>query len=72
MKSTALPTEPKPIRMDPELANEVDKILKPLKGADLERAHEAVMKVYHSTTSGSFEQIFEAYRSAIEEAVTAP
>lgn len=70
--STALPTEKRPIRMDPELSSEIEKILKPLKGDDLGRAQEAVMKVYHSNVAGSFGDILEAYQTAIEEAVTAP
>jgi hypothetical protein len=72
MTTSALPSETRPIRMDPELAVEIEKILKPLKGDDLERGRAAVMVVYRSSASGSFGQILEAYRTAIEEAVTAP
>lgn len=67
----ALPTEQRPIRMDPELSERVEKLLEPLAGDDLERAHAAVMKVYHSGRSGSFDEILGHYRTAIEEAVAA-
>lgn len=69
MTTSALPTEKRPIRMDPELAAEVEKLLKPLKGKEREAADEAVMKVYQSGVSGSFGEILEAYQAAVEEAV---
>lgn len=65
----ALPTEQRPLRMDPDLAKQVDGILKKYKGDDLEKAHQGVMKVYHSGQSGGFHEIVERYREAIEEAV---
>lgn len=72
MTTTKLPSEPRPIRMDPELAEAVDEIIKPLKGKDLEAAQAAVMDVYRSNASGKFAELLENYREAIEEAVTAP
>lgn len=72
MTTAALPTENRPIRLDPELSEEISKLLKPLKGRDREVADEAVMQVYRSSVMGSFGEILEAYRTAIEEAVTAP
>lgn len=72
MMTSTLPTEDRPIRMAPDLAEEVEKLLEPLTGEDQEKGRDAVMQVYHSSVSGSFGTIVEAYRTAIEEAVTAP
>lgn len=68
MTNTALPTEERPIRMDPELAAEVNKFLEPLSGKDLKKGRDAVMSVYNSGITGSFGELLAAYRSAIEEA----
>jgi hypothetical protein len=58
--------------MAPELAAEVEKILKPLKGRDLDAGRSAVTRVYRSGMAGGFGDLVAAYREAIEEAVTAP
>lgn len=71
MGATLLPTENRAISMDPELASEVEKLLKPLKGKDLEAARVAVGKVHRSPVSGSFGEILAAYKEAIDEAVKA-
>lgn len=67
----ALPTEQRPIRMDPELAEQVDALLKPFSGEKLDRAQAAVMKVYESGATGSFGEILERYEAAIEDATQA-
>lgn len=64
-----LPTEDRPLRMDPDLTAAVEKILKPYKGADLEKARAAVMTVYRSGASGLFADLVEQYRVAVNEAV---
>lgn len=66
---TTLPTEQRPIRMDPELSERVEKILDRYSGSDLEKAQAAVMKVYHSGFAGSFGQLVERYDEAVREAV---
>lgn len=71
MTTSTLPTEPRPIRMDPELGERVEKILKPLKGKEREAADAAVMAVYQSGHTGSFSELLERYKSAIAEAVEA-
>ncbi len=71
MSTAALPTEPQPIRLDPELADRIGKMLKPLKGEQLEAGQAAVMKVYRSGFAGSFGELVERYKAAIAEAVKA-
>lgn len=67
----SLPTEQRPIRMDPDLAKRVDSLLEPYDGEDLDHAQEAVMRVYQSPASGSFGQLVARYEAAIQEAVSA-
>lgn len=69
MTTTKLPTEERPIRMDPELQEQVEKILKGYSGKKLESAQEAVRKVYAGGATGSFHEIVDTYRGAVQEAV---
>lgn len=71
MTTSALPTEPRPIRIDPELGERLEEILKPLNGKQREAADAAVMEVYQSGHTGSFAELVELYESAIAEAVEA-
>ncbi len=67
--TTTIPQETRPLRMDPDLTAAVEKLLEPYKGDELEAAQAAVVEVYHSSTSGVFRKLVEAYESAILEAV---
>lgn len=67
--TTALPTEDRPIQLDPELSSKVEEMLKPYSGRKLEAARAAVLKVYKSGFAGSFGAILGKYETAIEEAV---
>lgn len=67
---TALPTEDRPIRMDPELAERVEEMLANFKGKEREKAQAAVKRVYDSSVTGRFHELVEAYEAAILEAVT--
>lgn len=71
MTTSALPTEPRPIRMDPELGERIEKLLKPLEGKERKAADAAVMKVYQSGHTGNFAELVERYEMAIAEAVDA-
>ncbi|MFW6331496.1 MAG: hypothetical protein ACOC3J_07210 [Gemmatimonadota bacterium] len=64
-----LPTEHRPIRMDPELATAVEAALEPYSGKDLEKAQKAVLGVYQSANPGSHADLVEQYSAAIAEAV---
>ena len=65
-----LPREGRTIRMDPDLAQALEDILEPHTGKTLERAQAAIVRVRASGFQGSFGEILEAYRVAIEEAVS--
>lgn len=67
----SLPTEQRPIRMDPELSERVEALLKKYSGEKLSRAQTAVMRVYHSGANGPFGEIVKQYETAITEAVAA-
>lgn len=69
MDTSVMPTEVKTIPMDPELFGAIENILKPMEGEKLEKAKVAVTRVYHSTVTGSYDEILEAYEAAIAEAV---
>lgn len=71
MTTSTLPTEPRPIRIDPELGERIEKLLKPLTGDRRKAADAAVMEVYQSGHTGSFTELLELYESAIAEAVEA-
>lgn len=67
--TTKLPTEDRPIQLSTELSEQVDAMLAPYKGDELELAQLAVLEVYKSGVEGSFHTIVERYREAIEGAV---
>jgi hypothetical protein len=64
-----IPTETRPIRIDPEMAERLEAILEPLEGKARKAADAAVMSVYHSGVVGSFGELLERYSEAIAEAV---
>ncbi len=64
-----LPTEQRPIRMDPELAEAIEERIKAVKPSKRDDARTAVMAVYHSGTQGTFHDVLSAYDAAIAEAV---
>ena len=65
MSDSKLPTERRPIRMDPELTEAVEELLEPYDGDELELAQSAVMRVYHSASGGSYAELVGVYRDAI-------
>lgn len=67
----SMPTEQRPIRMDPDLFKAVEGLLKAYKGEALERAQEAVRSVKESGHQGQFSELLAKYRDAIEEAAKA-
>lgn len=67
--TTKLPTEDRPIRLDPGISEQVELLLDPYTGEVLNRARKAVLKVYRSGYSGGFADIVNQYREAIEAAV---
>lgn len=69
MSTSTLPTEQRPIRLDPELSAEIEKCIKPLAAKERGAAQAAVMEVYNSGHTGSFGELLELYRDAIAEAV---
>jgi hypothetical protein len=69
MTATKLPGDTRPLIQDPDLAREVEAMLAPHNGKQLEKAQAACRKVHGSNTLGAFSEIREAYRAAIERAV---
>ncbi|MDX1388274.1 MAG: hypothetical protein R3344_03745 [Acidobacteriota bacterium] len=73
MTTSILPTENKPIKIDPDGATALEKLIKPWLGTEHESAvYAAVRDVYSSGVQGSFAQIFGPdgyYAEAIAEAV---
>lgn len=67
--ATKLPTEDRPMSIDPDLAAALEKELAPLSGEALTRAQDAIQRVRASALTGSFGKIVQAYRDAIAEAV---
>ncbi len=70
MTTTAIPQETRPIRMDPNLAEAVEKLLEPYSGHELDLAQAAVVEVYHSSAVGVFSKLVKRYKAAILEAVS--
>lgn len=68
--ATALPTETRAIRMDPELSERVEALLMDVPDSKREKARKAVMNVYHSAASGTFDELLRLYDAAIEEAAS--
>jgi hypothetical protein len=71
MTATKLPTSSRPLIQDPDLAREVEAMLAPYTGKQLERAQAACRKVHSSAVLGSFSEIRGAYQTAIEKAAGA-
>lgn len=74
MTTTILPTEDRPIQLDPDAAAALEKLIKPHLGTKHETAvYAAVRRVYRSGLTGSFSAMFGAdgyYAEAIKEAAT--
>lgn len=64
-----LPHDEKPVRMDPDLAQALESLLKPYKGEKLRRAQEAVLRVRKSGFTGQWSDLIAHYRAEIEKAV---
>jgi hypothetical protein len=64
-----LPHGTRPLIMDVDMANAVEKLLAPYKDTKLERAQDAVRKVLSSGVQGTFEPMVAHFRSAISTAV---
>ena len=64
-----LPMESRPLRMAPEIQKVVEAKLAPLTGKALERAQDAVVKVYQSGQQMANTQWVEKYDQAIKSAV---
>jgi hypothetical protein len=67
--TSKLPTNDRPIIIDPDLAQAVDALLQPFNGEPLKRAQAAVRKVASSAISVPFSQLVDAYRAEIRQAV---
>lgn len=60
-----LPMESRPLRLAPEVARIVERLLAPLTGKKLEAAQAAILVVYQSGKQMSLDQWIEAYEQAI-------
>ena len=67
--TSKLPTNERPIILDPDLAAAVEDLLQPYTGKNLERAQAAVRKVASGATQGTFSDLVAAYAAAIKGAV---
>jgi hypothetical protein len=61
-----LPTITRAIKMEPDMAAAIERKLAPLSGQRLQRAQDAVRRVYNSGFQGSFAQLLAKYETAIE------
>ena len=64
--ASKLPTVTRPIKMQPDMTAAVERLLAPLHGKRLERAQDAVRKVYNSGFQGSFSELLAKYEAAVE------
>lgn len=64
-----LPMETKPIKMNPDRAVQLEKMLAPYSGKPLAAAQKAVLAVYQSKEPRSEAQWMADYQAAIAEAV---
>jgi len=64
-----LPMETKPIKLNPDRAAALEKLLAPYSGKRLVAAQQAALEVYQSKEPRSDEQWLADYRAAIAEAV---
>jgi hypothetical protein len=67
--TSKLPTNSRPIILDPDLAAAIERTLEPYNGKALEKAQAAVRKVATSNVQGPFDQVVAAYESAVLAAV---
>lgn len=67
--TTKLPTDPRSMIRDADLAREVELMLKPYNGKRLELAQKAVRDVRSSGAVGTFTEMLGYYRTAITRAV---
>ena len=70
-KQSKLPTDSRPMPLDPDLAARLEKVLAPLTGKKLEAAQKAIIKVRHSGLVGSWTQLTKGYEDAVHEAAGA-
>ena len=68
-KKSKLPTDSRPLPLDPDLASALEMILAPYSGKKLEAAQAAIIKVRHSGVVGSFDALVRGYRDGILKAV---
>ncbi len=66
---TKLPSDGRPMKMDPFLAEALEKELEPYTGNRLERAQKAILQVHKSGFTGTFGQLVEEYGEKIKAAV---
>lgn len=64
-----LPLETRPLRLPPDVARVVERLLNPLSGKKLELAQAAVLTVYTSGRQMACEQWVLAYTEAIQAAI---
>ena len=69
--TTKMPTDARPLAMEPELQEFVEGLLAPLSGKRLEAGQEAVRKVHSGGLVGMMDDLRDAYREAVAEAVSA-
>lgn len=67
--TSKLPTNERPIILDPDLAAAVEDLLRPYNGQRLERAQAAVRKVASGATQGTFSDLVDTYAAAIKGVV---
>ncbi len=66
--ATKMPQDTRLLIGDPDLAAAVEKMLHPYAGKELERAQAAIRQVRGSGVQGTFTQVLDAYRVAIQKA----
>ena len=62
-------TEQRPLRMDPEMSEAVESILKRYRGEKRKKAEAAAVKFYHSGVEGTFAELIEQLDAAVVAAV---
>lgn len=70
--ASKLPSDARPLKLDPDLAAFLEAQLAPLAGKDLAKAQQAIVKVRKAGATGTWDALTQRYATAIEEAVTAP
>jgi len=67
--TSKLPTEGRPLKMDPDLAAFLEAELAPYSGKALERAQQAIVRVRQKGVSGTWDELTTVYRDMIAVAV---